>query len=517
MLRDMGIVATIIDGIISAINPVRGVQRAHARGQLKRSSHSYLAAKNSEPFRNFLSTGLSANADLEGSIEKLRERSRHAYRNYPGARAAIEARVGIIIASGIDLEPNTGNDDMNAKLREIWRMYEHQIDASGQLHFKELQRQGLRVCDLNGSALWQVVNLKDDNRLIPMALHAIEADQLAMSPVKPVPKTHNFSNGVEYDKFGKPLYYHIQDHPGDTQFQLKQISEQGRRIPAAEIIHVYDKLRPGQSIGQPILVASLQRLVQEEELIEAELESSKLGASFAIAIQMKSELEGGLDMAETEGESNEDDAGNEVTSFTSGVVAKLNPGEEAKVIQNTRPSQQISPFREMLRGDIASTMGIARTDLDKDYSKANYSSMRAAMLDKRRQLTPVQFWFGRGLISALYLRALPQLAVKAGLTLAAPGTIERIRQERHTLVPDGWEYVDPEKDIKAALLAIHGGLSTFQLELGRRGLDVNEIHTQLKKEIDDPLIGELVDMFDTKKSESKTESTQTDESGGSDE
>ena len=132
--------------------------------------------------------------------------------------------------------------------------------------------------------------------------------------------------------------------------------------------------------------------------------------------------------------------------------------------------------------------------------------MRAAMLDKRRLLTPVQNWFGRGLVSRLYLRALPQLAVRADVSLAKPGSMERIRQERHNLIPDGWEYVDPEKDIRAALLAIHGGLSTYQLEIGQRGRDAEEVHTQLAKELENPLIEKLVETFETSLSESKTAS-----------
>jgi hypothetical protein len=45
-----------------------------------------------------------------------------------------------------------------------------------------------------------------------------------------------------------------------------------------------------------------------------------------------------------------------------------------------------------------------------------------------------------------------------------------------------WDWVDPEKDAKASLLAIQGGLSTHQAELGARGQDWRETFKQLAEE-----------------------------------
>lgn len=506
----MGILSRIIDWPIKQFFPERALQRAHARARLKRGE-SYAASQAKELWRNFRETSLSANADLNNSIDRLRQRSRQAYRDYPAMRAGIDARVGIVIATGIDLEPNTGNEDDDKKLREVWRMYEEEVDASGQLHFKEMQRQAFRSSDLNGAACFQFVTLDEPERLIPLALHSFEADQLSSTQVKNIEKGNTFSQGVESNKFKKPIWYHIIDHPGDSGLVGMQLHQKGERIAAEDIIHVFEQLRPGQTTGEPLGSTILQRIIQEEDLIEAELISAQIGSAFAVTISSEVEEEDALDMDEVEGESNKDAAGNEVMSITAGAILKLNKGEKANTIQNTRPSQQIAPFRAMLRGDIAAAIGISRTDLDKDYSKANYSSMRSAMLDKRRLLTPIQNWFGRALVSRLYKRAFPLLAVRAGVDLAKEGTIQRKRQERHLLIPDGWEYVDPQKDIGAALMAIHGGLSNFKLEIGQRGRDMREVHEELSKELKNPLHKDLIELYDVARSESQTQSTQTQE------
>ncbi len=499
-IPSMGLVSWIIDSAVEAVNPKAGLRRKRARAILKGRGQSYHASKNNEIFRNFGSTSLSANADL-ADVQTLRNRSRQAYRNYPGARAGIEARVGIVISTGIDVEPDTGDDKSDEQLREGFKLWCNEADAAGKLTFKELQRQAYRAEALNGASLTQIVHIKDESRLLPFALHPLEADQLSPTMVEDIPKGHTFSNGVEKDQYGREVFYHIIDHPGDNGIESIKNNAKGRRIPAKEIIHTYQKLRPGQTTGEPILVPALQRLVQEEELVEAELESAKIGAAWAIALTSQAQLPGELDLDEEEDEDNTDDVGNEVTSITAGTIAKLNPGEDAKVLTNTRPSQAIDPFRKMLRGDIAASLGVSRVDLDKDYGDANYSSMRADMLDKKRQLTPEQIRFGHMYVSEVYKRILPLLAAKMDVTLApkkGSDLIKRLRQERHKLVPDGWAYVDPQKDIAAALMAIKGGLSTYRDEHGSRGQDYREVFKQLGKELENPTLQKLLKLFEKK-------------------
>ncbi len=497
----MGLVSWIIDSAVSAVDPAAGLRRKRARAALKKRN-SYNAGKSSEIYRNFGATSLSADADLS-NVQVLRNRSRHAYRNYPGARAGVDARVGIVISTGIDVEPNTGNDEDDKKLREGWQLWCEQADAAGKLNFKELQRQAYRAEALNGASLTQIVHIKEQGRLVSFALHPLEADQLSPTAVGDIPKGHRFANGVETDQYGREVFYHIIDHPGDSSIEslAQGMEAKGKRIPASEIIHTYQKLRPGQTTGEPVLVPALQRLVQEEDLVEAELESAKIGAAWAVALTSEAQLPGDLDLDQEEDEDNTDDAGNEVTSITAGTIAKLAPGEDAKVLANTRPSQAIDPFRKMLRGDIAASIGVSRVDLDKDYGDANYSSMRADMLDKKRMLTPEQNRFGRMFVSEIWRRILPLLAAAMDVRLApmtAVNKLQRLRQERHKLVPDGWSYVDPLKDVTAALMAIKGGLSTYRDEHGARGQDWREVFEQLGKELENPTLQKLLKLFEKK-------------------
>ena len=59
------------------------------------------------------------------------------------------------------------------------------------------------------------------------------------------------------------------------------------------------------------------------------------------------------------------------------------------------------------------------------------------------------------------------------------------------LIPDETPYLDPQKDVNGALMAIAGGLSTWEKEIGKRGGDARKTLEQLKTEIRDPLLSKI--------------------------
>ncbi|MBA3622945.1 MAG: phage portal protein [Methylibium sp.] len=503
----------LVDAAVAAIAPRAAVRRSVARQMLDRlgGRRGYAAARHgNHVWDRFRSGNLSANSELSGDLPTLRARSRTLYQDTATAHAAVEAMVALIVGTGIDIEPQSGIPEADRRLHDVWLQWAERPTACGGMTLWELELQAVRSMALNGEALFQIVHLPDATRPIPFALHPIESDQLALDPVADIPAGHRFAAGVEVDAFMRPVAYHVLNaHPGDTSARGYQVGVNGstlhpgnsvtadasapggrggngRRIPADQIIHVYKRLRPGQTRGVPWLAPVMGTLHQEAQLVESELTSAKLGASLSLFIAM----EGGLGHQAMASGEDGSDGQMPVRRFEPGSIIEGAPGESATVIQNGRPSQQISPFRQMLRGDIAAALGIRQTDLDRDYSRANYSSMRAAQLDLARTIKPLQDAIGAQFIGQVYLRALPQLAVSADVVLPRDQAAMR-RVSRYQLMPDGFAYVDPEKDVKAAILAIRSGLSTWKDELGQRGKEGRQVHQQLLVELRDPLLARI--------------------------
>lgn len=445
----------------------------------------------------------SADSDLIAARPVLRERSRHAYQNHASARAIVESLVGLVVSTGIDVEPDTGEESVDDSLRDAFVEWCEYADAGGRLDFYELTRQAFRSVVMAGECL-AVIHDLDGDRPVPFAISVLEPDQLASDPVAPVAPGCTFVDGIEMDAYRRPVAYHVLSAPADSTTQplggslvpgsggVQTVGSgswraSGHRITADRVIHVYEVTRPGQTRGEPWLAPILGTMHQERQLVEAELTAAKICAAHAVAITS----EGAGWPAGDDAASGTGDAGEPTYDFTPGAVSRLGPGEKAEVIKNDRPSQQIAPFRKMLRGDLAGASRLPQRLIDRDVSGANYSSMRADMLDTRRQLDPVQQWFGRGFAAEVYRRLLPQLAVYAGIRIPPAGTRERRAFMRCKVMPDGWAYVDPEKDVAAGIAAIRAGFSTWEEEVQGRGRDPRKVLAQLKKEIGDDVLGSI--------------------------
>lgn len=438
----------------------------------------------------------NVNADLNNDRPELRRRSRNAWQNHSTARAVIESDVALVVSTGIDVEPDTGNAKWDELLRAAWQKWAERASACGTMDLWTLQRQARRSEKTAGEFVWVFVDTDDFSlRGIPKAIFPVEADRLSETPLGELAPGASFCSGIEYDRFGKPIAYHIANeadiedirtpHGGsmvagsggtkvDTVNGFQKKNEGGKRYPAAEIIHGFDPNRPGQIRGEPGLAPILNTLRQEYELVEAELTAAKIGAAHSIKIKSNN---GALP-----GDTLSTDGTVATYDFSPGSINVLAPGEDAEVMANPRPSQQISPFRQMLRGDISGATGIPQRYIDRDTSRSNYSSMRADMLDTQRILTPQQQRFGRLAAAEVYRRILPQLAVAAGVPVPQIGTPERHLFERCKIMPDGWAYVDPTKDVNAASSAINAGLTTLQEEIQSRGRDPRQVERQQQAE-----------------------------------
>jgi lambda family phage portal protein len=411
------------------------------------------------PSQQALANKASANQLLNGNLSQLRSYCRELERNNPTARAGIEALVGLVVGSGIRLEPDTGDMDTDDRVREIWCPWCDSAGVYGESIY-ELQSLGFREIPAAGECLWRLV--PDDNRLHGIGILPYDPEWLrddvggenAMTAVA----------GIELDKYGRPKTYLLQN---------PETGVGSERVDARQIIHCFERRRSIQHRGEPWFAPLIETLMQERDLVSAELEAAVNTASLGIGVE--SEYQYPLDNNEY---GDDEDPAHEL--HVGGVVRML-PGDKIHPFSHSRPSQQIAPFRQMLRGDIAAALRIPQRFLDRDVTRANYSSMRADMIDTERLLGPVRNWYGNQSIGECYRRMLPLMAAKLGIPVPRAG---------YRLVPDGQPYVDPQKDIAAALEAINGNLSTYEAEVGKRGGDYRSVLQQRANEI--RLIAEIL-------------------------
>ncbi len=405
-----------------------------------------------ESFSNDIVYGRStANELLTGALGPLRAYCRNLERNNPTARAGIEALVALVVGSGIALEPETDDE----RFKQIWREFCEHAGSDGSSIY-EMQRRAFRDIPAAGEGIWRFIPTPGGRRdIVPLRLLGLESEWL----IDEVPQTEvgkpniTYASGIELDAIGNPVAYWLRRPDGYAPEE---------RVPARSIVHMYEHRRSLQARGEPWFAPLIETLINERELTDAELYAAKMTAAMAIIV--KSNGDTGTEL---------DNYGDPAQSISPGTVARIFDDEEVQAFSHTRPSQQISPFRDMLRGDIASALRIPRRFLDRDVSKANYSSMRADMIDEMQLLYPVRDWFGHQSIGRVYKEVAPYIAAFLGM--------DHIPAD-YRLLPDGQPYVDPQKDIAAATSAISSGLSTEEAEIAKRGGDARKVREVRNRE-----------------------------------
>lgn len=124
---------------------------------------------------------------------------------------------------------------------------------------------------------------------------------------------------------------------------------------------------------------------------------------------------------------------------------------------------------------VAASLGLPYHLVTGDVRQANYSSLRAELVEFRRRIGQLQ----HGVIVHQFCRPVwarwMETAVLAG-ALDLPGfaaTPGRFRAAQW--VPPRWDWVDPLKDIQAQVLAMEAGITSRRKVVEATGYDIEEV------------------------------------------
>jgi lambda family phage portal protein len=435
----------------------------------------YQGAQFSRLTADWVTGNTSADSEIYGSAQKLRDRARQLCRDNDYARQALRAIEGNVIGQGIPFQSQVRmqrggklDTSINDAIESAWRQWTtaRHCHTGGKLSFADIERLVIRACAESGEVFIRLVRQSFGGSTIPLAMEVIEADQLDDGLNGRSQQGNEIRMGVEVDGWGRPIAYHfLAYHPGDYQFSNQQISTQRhKRIPAEEIIHLYRAERPGQTRGVTWFASAIQRLhhlagYEQAEVVRARASSALMGF-----------------ITSPEGELIGDDVmdGERVSNFEPGVFKYLNPGESVTVPSLDSPDGQFEPFlRAMLRA-MAAGIGCSYETISRDFSQTNYSSSRLSLIEDRDHWRILQSW----MIENFHRRVFHEWIELAVLSnaLSLPGyelAPERFKAARW--MPRGWAWVDPAKEVAAYKEAVRCGFKTLGEVVAEQGGDLDEL------------------------------------------
>ncbi|MGD9663804.1 MAG: phage portal protein [Novosphingobium sp.] len=439
-----------LDRIFEAVAPQYAAKRISARRRIESNKvaiglvRAYEGAAKGRRTEGWRTIGSSANTETRRALPILRDRSRDLVRNNPYAARAVNVIAANLVGYGIKTTIRTRNKKASKPLQSAWVDWAEstQCDAAGQHDLYGLQELAARTIIESGEVLMRRIWRKPgDGLAVPLQLQVLEPDYIDTGKDGEMYNGNEILQGIEYDKQGRRAAYWLFDtHPGDA-YSSARTSYTSKRIPAADILHVYRMDRAGQVRGVPWFAPVILRMRDLDEYEDAQIVRQKIAACFAAFVH---------DM-----EVGEDPTGNDAADLTErlepGAIQRLPAGTNV-TLANPPTVQGYGEYMSVTLHAIAAGLGLPYESLTGDYSQVNFTSGRMgrsefhALLDvwQWKMLVPQMC----GGVFGWFLEA----AVLAGLP--AQGATARYVPPRRVLV-------DPTREIPAQIKAIRGGLQTL--------------------------------------------------------
>lgn len=440
----------------------------------------------------------SADSDLLGELPTLVSRSRDLVRNHGVAGGAIQTLVDNIVGTGFRLsarpdfrllgKDKAWADEWSKTVEAHWRCWSEntEIDVTNQLTFAGLTVQVFRSCLVNGEALVLPLWLPQENGCFATRLQMVEPDRLSNPNGRP--DSLYLRGGIELDSYGAPVAYHIRKtHPGDALLNIAEGNQEWERIPAftrfgrKRVIHVHDKERTGQNRGKPILTAVMPLFKMLDHYERSELQAAVVNAMVAAFIETPLDGEA---IGEMFGGSVDDyiAARNEwQVKLQGGSIIPVFPGDKVSSFTPSRPNSAYGTFVENVLRHIGTGLNIPLELLMKDFSKTNYSSARASLLEAWRYFNSQHQWLATAWAKPVYDLWLEE-AINKGL-IEAPSFYENKHAwTRCKWIGPGRGWIDPVKEAKASQIRMEIGLSTLEEECATQGQDWEDVLEQRARE-----------------------------------
>lgn len=482
-----------LDRLIGIFNPKKGFERARYRAAHKMLS-AYRGAESGYMREHWVGSSGSADQDILTNLKTLRKRSRDLNRNDATAAAVTETVTTNTVGTGLVPQSRISGEALSIdplfarvlqkQAEKAWEKWVPVSDATERQHFDDIQR----LVDIsileNGEAFVMPVMIDEPNRRYQLALDVIEPDRID-SPWTHYSTKNKVRQGIEIGERGQPTGYYVKKtHPGDWTYGSGSGLADYEYVPARNVLgrknmfHLYALKRAGQSRGVPFFAPVMTYFKDLCDYIEAEVVAARIAACFGLVI--KTDNDAAVAAGASSEESNTDSR--LIQDFWPGMTKYLNPGESIEQIKPERPGAQFDPFVDRILRLICGALNLPYVLVSKDFSKTNYSSARAALLEARKYFRYRQKFLTVYLCQPIYEMVLEEAYLNGEFDVS-DFYENKFDYCRAWWISPGWDYIDPLKEAEAASKNIETGVSTLAAEAAAKGYDWEENMEQRAKEL----------------------------------
>jgi lambda family phage portal protein len=417
-----------------------------------------------------------------GSLVTMRNRCRDLARNNEWCVSAIDSLVATVTDPAIMPISKAPDEKFRKDVRQLWMDWGAQADAHGVLSWDLLVGLAYRSMVESGEVFIRLRQRRtSDGLVVPMQVQVIEADHVPVTKTETAANGNRIVAGVEFDSLGRRVAYHMYpEHPGESATQ-QGYNGTTTRVPAEQVIHLFDPVRPGQVRGYPRMAPVIVRMRNLAKYEDAEL-IKKLVSSLMVGVITSPTPDADL-LGEEEfpEETGEEDLLASWTKMEPGTFSVLQPGEDVKFSNPPAGDSNYESHVKMNLRAAAAVWGLTYEQMTGDLTGVNFSSIRAGLNEFQRRARRSQRLLIHQLCRVVMERWLDE-AVMTGAIVASDYVAQRANYHRFEWRPPGWRYVNPQQEIAAEKEMLQGGLASRQALLAERGIDINTVDEQIAED-----------------------------------
>lgn len=398
--------------------------------------------------------GGAADAYTESAQDRRRmvDRARLKERNSVFAEAMLTASTNNVVGTGYRLQMLSESETWNEEKEGEFHEWADKADVRGMMNFAEILRVCLRSYLRDGDF---GIFLRDDDDTVRL----VESDEIS-TPDGGAMHDPNKVDGIDLNSDGRPVTFHVIRTPRvmwDRRASTDQIL-----VPAEQMLFWSRTQRMGQTRGIPALATIAWILDQIDGQIEAITAAARMAACFGLIIKRQERF------------SSAPAGKRRQLNLRPGGIFEMDTTDAIEQIEPKHPTTNFAEFIRLLIRFAALPFGLPLETALKDFSQTNYSNARASNLEAWQGWRILQNGLSGKICTPLMLW---QLKKKTA-------TRERLPKNayRHSWQMPGWQWVDPEKEIQAAMMSVDAGFDTITDITARMGRDFAEILKTRKAE-----------------------------------
>ena len=426
----------------------------------------YEGAKKTAANRDFWNANAPFEQTARGERDTLRARARWLSENNAIMHNIDNSILNNTIGTGITVQMRLKSKSRNEKIEEAFNRWASSpnVDVMKALNWYDMQRVILKNRMVDGEIF--IYMIPDEKGL---RLQLIEPD--ALDTAKP-------GEGIERDEYGAPIRYWFRQMDPRGFYSSDSVS-----VPAEYIVHYFRKLRPTQARGVSDYRQAILDIKNFSAFTSATIKGARARASIGYIVN--SETAVGSPGFPTGTDTDYENGLGPIQQIGDVDVFYLRPGESLVKTAPGSSDTEYNNFSEVVIRLIATARSVSYELAFKDFSKVNYSSSRASLMQDYKMFDEEQALFTKTVYDRVFNMWL-QIEIMSGrlnLPLAKflrdPDQFAKKRYiyPKRTLIDPLKEALAFEKEVELNMLT--------QSELAQRnGQDFEEIIAKKAEEIE---------------------------------